>query len=199
MGDFFKYTDKFFPDDPAFSFRFGHSGKPDVETILGINPDKIQVIRTIFAEHALHQIAFSLAQQPVVYEDAGKVPAYCTGEQDSGNGRVDTSRQGTEYLAVPYLFTDCLDLTLGKIIHFPVTGTAAHINHKMGQDLFSEFCVQNLRMVLDRVQIPLFALGRRYRTVVRVGSDLESGSQLRDIIVVAHPAGHGRREPLVQR
>ena len=69
----------------------------------------------------------------------------------------------------------------------------------MSQDLLSEFRVKDLRMILDRVQILLPALGGRHRAVVRVGSDLESRGKLRYIVIVAHPADHGRREPLIKR
>ena len=68
----------------------------------------------------------------------------------------------------------------------------------MAQDLFSELRMQNLRMILDRVQIPLPALGGRHRAVIRVRRDLKARRDPGDVVVVAHPADHGIRKTLIQ-
>ena len=72
---FFKYTDELCPDDLPLLLRLFCAGQLTVKTLLGIDPDEVQLIGAFRSEHRLHLVALVLAQQAVIHEDTGQLAA----------------------------------------------------------------------------------------------------------------------------
>ena len=72
---FFKYTDELCPDDLPLLLRLFCAGQLTVKTLLGIDPDEVQLVGAFRPEHRLHLIALVLAQQAVIHEDTGQLAA----------------------------------------------------------------------------------------------------------------------------
>ena len=70
---FFEYTDKFLSDDLTFLLRLCNACKFAVVTLLGVDPDKIQVELAVRTEYLLNLIALVLTEKTVVNEYAGKL------------------------------------------------------------------------------------------------------------------------------
>ena len=70
---FFKDTDKFFTDNLTLCFRFFYSGELVIITLLGIDTDKVQVVRTVRTKNCLNFIAFVLTEQTVIYKYTGQL------------------------------------------------------------------------------------------------------------------------------
>lgn len=71
-----------------FFFRLGHTGKFAIEPLLGIDTDKVEVIRPIRSEDRLHQVSLVLAEQTMIDKDTGQVLADGFGKQDRGDRGV---------------------------------------------------------------------------------------------------------------
>ena len=70
---FFKDTDKFFTDNLTLCFRLFYSGELVIITLLGIDTDKVQVVRTVRTKYCLDFIAFVLTEQTVIYKYTGQL------------------------------------------------------------------------------------------------------------------------------
>jgi hypothetical protein len=73
-GFFFKYPDKFFPDNLPLCFRVGYTLQAIQESLLCIDPDQVQM-KPIF-EYPFHLIPLVLPKQTMIYKNADKIAAY---------------------------------------------------------------------------------------------------------------------------
>ena len=122
---FFEYADEFFTDDLSFLLRFFHTGELTVETLLGIDADEVEVIRSLRTEYRFHLVAFVLSEKTVIYEYAGQLLTDCLGKKNSSNRRVYTAGKSAEDFTVSDFFADLFDRGLDKRIHLPVTSAFA--------------------------------------------------------------------------
>ena len=102
----FKNTDKLFTNDLALLLRLLSPLQFLIETLLGIDTDKVQIIRTIGAKDSLHLIAFILAKKTVIHKYAGQLFSNRFRQHNGCYRRVHTAGQSTEYLSAADFFAD---------------------------------------------------------------------------------------------
>ena len=193
LGFLLKYPDELLADNLALLLRLGYALELLIETLLHIDPDKIQIVWAIRTEYCLNLIPFILAQKAVVHEYAGQLLADGLGHEHSRHGGINAAGQGAECLAVAYLFLQLLDGSLHKGIHAPVTGALADIVHKVAEHLRALYSVQHLRVELYGIQALCLVLHSRYRAYRSISRNGEALRSLGNIVRVAHPAdGIGR-------
>lgn len=110
----FKNTDEFLTDDLALLLRFCHSLEFFIETLLGVDADKVQVVRAFRAEHGLDLVSLVLSEEAVIDKDARQLLADRLREQDRRHGGVDAARKRTERLARADLLAQSLDRRLDE-------------------------------------------------------------------------------------
>ena len=186
-GFFLKDPDEFFSYDLSLLFRILLPCQFHIETMLGINPDKIKLIRALRAENGLHLISLILSEKSVVNKDTGQLVSYGLGQENSRHGRVHAAGQSTEDFSVPYLFPDGPDGRLHKRVHPPVSPAATDPIDIIVENLLAFFRVKDFRMELDGIELPTGIFRRRHRAVFCPCHCPESWCQLRNIVKVAHP------------
>ena len=131
--------------------RLRFARKLGIKTLLCIHADKVQVVISIGAKHRLNFIPLVLAQQTMIYKHTGQLIAYRFRQKNGRHGRIHSSGQGAEHLSATHALADCLDRFLHKSIHPPVSGAAADVAYKIEQHLRAFYCVQHLRVELNRI------------------------------------------------
>ena len=128
----------------------------------------------------------------MIHEHAGQLLTDGLCQHSGQHGGIHAAGQCAQHLALADALPQSLDIVLYKGIHLPVAGAAADVVHEVAQHLLALGGVQHLRVELYGVQTLFGIFNGCHRAVCGVGSDLEAGSRLLDVVIVAHPAD-GRR------
>ena len=188
LGLFFKYTNEFFANDLTLLFRFCHSCQLVIKTLLCIDTNEVQIIRSIRSEYCFHLVPFIFTQKTVIHEYTGQLLAYRLGQQYSSNRRVYSTGKCTENFAVSHLFTHSLDRVFHKGSHLPVAGAPAYILNECTEHLHTLHRVHNFRMRLQSVQLAFFVFHGGYRADRCMCRHFKALRGFTDIVCVAHPA-----------
>ena len=134
-----EHADEFFTDDLALALGGILTGQLLIETIAGVDADKVDVELAALAKGLTDLLALVLAQQTMVNEHAGQLLANGLCQHSCADAGINAAGQGAEHLAVADLLAQCLDGVLDERIHLPVTSTVAYIIDEV---------MQNFRAVL---------------------------------------------------
>ena len=194
LGLFLEHADELFADDLALALRLGDALQLAEVAVAGIHTDEVDVeaIGIARAKDRADLFLFVLTQQTVIHEHAGQLLADGLGQHSGQHGGIHAAGQCAQHLALADALPQSLDIVLYKGIHLPVAGAAADVVHEVAQHLLALGGVQHLRVELYGVQTLFGIFNGCHRAVCGVGSDLEAGSRLLDVVIVAHPAD-GRR------
>ena len=129
----------------------------------------------------------------MVYEYAGQLLTNSLSQHASTYTGVNAAAQGAQHLAGADFRLQLLHSLLYEGIHLPGAGAAAHVVDEIAQHLGAVFGMQHLRMELHCIKLALRILGSCYRAVGSVSGDFKAGSNLFNIVIVAHPADVLRR------
>ena len=105
-------------------------------------------------EVALDLLGLSLAQQPVVDEDAGQLVADRPLHERRGHCRVDAAGQPADHALVADLRADPLDLLLDDVDHRPGRPAAGDVVEEVLEHLLAVRGVQHLGVELHPGQTP---------------------------------------------
>ena len=147
----------------------------------------------------LHLVAFVLAQQAVVHENARQLTAHRPLQQRGGHGAVHAAGQSQQHAAIADLLPALGHRLLQIGRHGPLRLEAADLIQEILQDLPAILGVHHLRMELHAVEPLLPALDRRVAAALGGGNDLEPGSQTIHLYPVAHPVHRRFRHAVKQR
>ena len=194
LGFFLEHADELFADDLALALRLGDALQLAEVAVAGIHTDEVDIeaVGIARAKDRADLFLFVLTQQTVIHEHAGQLLADGLGQHSGQHGGIHAAGQGAQHLALADALPQSLDIVLHKGIHLPVAGAAADVVHEVAQHLLALGGVQHLRVELYGVQTLFGIFNGCHRAVCGVGSDLEAGSRLLDVVIVAHPAD-GRR------
>ena len=184
----FKDTDEFLADDLALLLRLGHALELFIETLLGVDADKVQVVRAFRAEHGLDLVALVLSEEAMIDEDARQLLADRLREQDRRHGGVDAARKRTERLARANLLAQGFDRRLDEGRHLPVALAQRDAAHKVFKNLRAVFRVHDLGMELYGIELSCRIFHRRDRAVRRLCRHAKAFGRFGDVVGVAHPA-----------
>ncbi len=101
-----KDTDKFFSNDLSLCFRLRHPRKLLIKPLLGIDTDKIKIIRPILAKYRFHLITFMFAKQPMIHENTGKLLSHRLCQKHRRYGRIHPAGKCAKHFACSYLFAN---------------------------------------------------------------------------------------------
>ena len=183
----FKDTDEFFADNLALLLRFCHSLEFFIETLLGIDADKVQVVRTFRAEHGLDLVALVLSEEAVIDEDARQLLADRLREQDRRHGGVDAARKRTECLARADLLTQSFYRRLDEGRHLPIALAQRDAAHKVFKDLRAVFRVHDLGMELYGIELSCRIFHRRDGAVRCLCRHAKAFGRFGNVVGVTHP------------
>ena len=151
LGLFLEYADKFFADDLSLRLRLCHTGQLVIVTLLRIDTDKIQLIRTVRSEYCLYLIALILAKQTMIYKYTGQLLANCLGQQIPLLQKNPHHQTVHRALCRRRSFHEGLsDRILNERIHLPVAAAAAHVVYEIAEHLLAFYRMKNFRMELYR-------------------------------------------------
>ncbi len=183
----FKDTDEFLADDLALLLRLGHSLELFIETRLGVDADKVQVVRAFRAEHGLDLVALILSEETVINEDARQLLADRLREQDRRHGGVDAARKRTERLARADLLAQGFDRRLDKGRHLPIALAQRDAAHKVFKNLRAVFRVHDFGMELHGIELSCRIFHSRDGAVCRLCRHAKAFGRFGDVVGVAHP------------
>ena len=184
----FKYADELFADDLSFLLRFLHARQLVIKTLPRVYTHKVQIVRSLRAEHRAHFLTFIFSHEAVIHEHTGKLLAHSFCQHDGHNRRIHAARKCTQHAPVSDFFPQHANGLFHERIHFPIARTAAHIINEIREHLCTLLRVQDLGMKLQRIQTLFRLLHRRGRAICTVCRDNKARSNRFDIIRVAHPA-----------
>ena len=104
LGFFLKYANKLFTDNLTLLLWLFYTLQLFIESILHINPDKIQIIRAFWAKYSLNLISLILTEKAMIYKYAGELLANSLGHKNCCYRGINTAGQSTQSLAVANLF-----------------------------------------------------------------------------------------------
>ena len=183
----FKDTDEFFADNLALLLRFCHSLEFFIETLLGIDADKVQVVRTFRAEHGLDLVALVLSEEAVIDEDARQLLADRLRKQDRRHGGVDAARKCTERLARSDLLAQSFNRRLDEGRHLPIALAQRDAAHKVFKDLRAVFRVHDLGMELYGIELSCRIFHRRDGAVRCLCRHAKAFGRFGNVVGVTHP------------
>ena len=183
----FKDTDEFLADDLALLLRLGHSLELFIETRLGVDADKVQVVRAFRAEHGLDLVALILSEEAVIDEDARQLLADRLREQDRRHGGVDAARKRTERLARADLLAQGFDRRLDEGRHLPIALAQRDAAHKVFKNLRAVFRVHDLGMELHGIELSCRIFHRRDGAVRGLCRHAKAFGRFGDVVGVTHP------------
>ena len=184
----FKDTDEFLADDLALLLRLGHTLELFIETLLGVDADKVQVVRAFHAEHGLDLVPLVLSEEAVIDEDARQLLADRLREQDRRHGGVDAARKRTERLARANLLAQGFDRRPDEGRHPPVALAQRDAAHEVFKNLRAVFRVHDLGMELHGIELSCRIFHRCDGTVRRLCRHAKALGRFGDVVGVAHPA-----------
>ena len=195
---FLKYADELFADDLTLALRIGYTCQLVVETLLCIDTDEVQLVRTVRTKYCLYLVTLVFTKQTVIDEYAGQLVADRFRHQDACYGRVYTAGQSQKGTTISYFFTDFFDGFLYERIHLPVTCTMADTVYEVMQHLGAFLCMKYLRMCLNAVPAFFFIFHTCNRADRSMGCHTETFRHLGNIVGMAHPAYGLRGYTLIQ-
>ena len=188
LGLFLKYPDKLLADNLTLLLRLGYPLQLLIETLLGIDTDKVQIIWAFWAKYSLNLIPLILAKESMVNKYAGQLLADGLGHEDSCHRGIHAAGQGTESLAVADFLLQLLYSGLYEGIHPPISLTMAYIVHEIAQHLGTLNGMEHLWMELDSIEALGCIFHGSYRTYRGAGCHAKALWSLGDIVSMAHPA-----------
>lgn len=183
----FKDTDEFLADDLALLLRLGHSLELFIETRLGVDADKVQVVRAFRAEHGLDLVVLILSEEAVIDEDACQLLADRLREQDRRHGGVDAARKRTERLARADLLAQGFDRRLDEGRHLPIALAQRDAAHKVFKNLRAVFRVHDLGMELHGIELSCRIFHHRDGAVRGLCRHAKAFGRFGDVVGVTHP------------
>lgn len=183
----FKDTDEFLADDLALLLRLGHALEFFIETLLGVDADKVQIVRAVRAEHGFDLVSLILSEEAVIDEDARQLLADRLREQDRRHGGVDAARKRTERLARSDLLAQSFNRRLDEGRHLPIALAQRDAAHKVFKDLRAVFRVHDLGMELHGIELSCRIFHRRDGAVRCLCRHVKAFGRFGDIVGVTHP------------
>lgn len=183
----FKDTDEFLADDLALLLRLGHALEFFIETLLGIDADKVQIVRAVRAEHGFDLVSLVLSEEAVIDEDARQLLADRLREQDRRHGGVDAARKRTERLARSDLLAQSFNRRLDEGRHLPIALAQRDAAHKVFKDLRAVFRVHDLGMELHGIELSCRIFHRRDGAVRCLCRHAKAFGRFGDVVGVTHP------------
>jgi len=184
LGLVIKDSDKFIANDFAFLLRVGDTGEAGKKALAGIDGDEVEF--EVVAEGLLDFGELVFAEDAVVDEDACEVVAEGLGDEDGGDGGVDSARKGADGVTIADLLFDAGDGGLDEMLRGPVGGGVADVEDEIAQHLGPARGVVDLRMELDGPD-PTGGTGDAGDGARGPGGEVEAGGQLKGLIAVGHP------------
>mmetsp|Transcript_13940 Transcript_13940/g.23167 ORF Transcript_13940/g.23167 Transcript_13940/m.23167 type:complete len:344 (-) Transcript_13940:148-1179(-) len=193
FGFLLEDMDKSGSNDLALLFWVSNSLQETQESVCRINAS--QVDPTIFT-HALQNIlGLILTQATIVNHDSMETITNGPCHQDSSDSRVHTSTDGSHHMPCwSHLFADFCDKLIGIVCHDPVWDRTSNTNHKILQQILSEWRVSDFRVKLKTPEALLQVLDSDKLSVIGSGNSLEPIRNLTELISVRHPHLAFRRE-----
>src|SRR5262245_4621797 len=105
-------------------------------------------------EGGYHLLGFALAQQPVIYEDAGELLADCFVNQHCGHRRVDATGQSTDHSTLANLRTNAGGFSGAEARHRPGTGQTQHPMSEVAQQRRAVWRMNNFRVEQEAIEPP---------------------------------------------
>src|SRR3989454_575134 len=186
-GLFFEDGDELGADPLALDLRIGDATQNVEEAVAGIDMDQVDLEGV--TEGMVDRPRLALPQEPVVDEDARELIPDGAVDQHRDHRRVHPARQRAQDAAGADFLSDLLDRRVDEAGHGPRAARPADVEEVV-EDLPSLRRVDDLRVELDRVELPL-VVGHRGDRAVQGGA--EGRKALRrpeDGVAVAHPDGH---------
>ncbi len=178
-------ADELLADDLALALRLGDTGELLQETVLGVDTAHVHV--ELAGHDLLHLVAFILAQEAVVHEDAGQLIAHGPLQKRGGHGAVHAAAEGQQDPAIADLGAALGDGLVHVGGHCPLPLEAADAVQEVLQNLPAVLSMHHLRVELHAVE-PLFAVLHSGVTAAGAGGDdAEAGSGALHLHAVAHP------------
>ena len=134
-----------------------------------------------------HGFGLTLAQEPVVDEDAHQPVTDGAVHQGGRDRRVDAAAQAAQHAAIAHLLADLLDRDRGEVLHVPVGGAAADAEQEVLQDGPAVLRVHHLGMKLEAVETPPAVGEGGNGGIGGVGDDRPAVGQGGHPVAVAHP------------
>ena len=187
LGLFLKYTDKLLTDNLTLCLWLSYTLELFIEALLGIYPDKVQIIRTIWAKNSLHLIPFILTEKAVVNEYTGKLLANSLRKKNSCHRGIYATGESTQCLAATDLLLQLLNCSCHKGIHAPVTGTFTNLVDKVTEHLGAFNGMKDLWMELYSINLTLLILHTSYRAYRSISGNLKALRSFGNIIGMTHP------------
>ena len=167
------------------------------EALLGLHVYERDV--EVAAEGLLNVLAFVLAHEAVVDEDAGELVAHGLVGEQSGYRGVHPAGKPAHHLLVAHLAADALHGLLDDGGRRPGRGDIADLVQEVLQDVLAVDGVAHLRMELHAVQAGPAVLHGGHGHTGTLRRRAEAGRHFHHRVAVAHPAGHLRGQVEEQR
>ena len=171
LGLFLEHADKLFADDLALLLGVGDALQLGKVAVLGVDAAEIHVH---IAEDLLDLVAFFIAHETVIDEDAVELPAHGFRQQRRAHRGVHPARQGQQYLFVADLLPQLLDGYLAVVLHAPVAHAATHLIEEVFEHVVAVLGVVDLQVKLHRVEFAALILHSGHGAIIGVGGDSEA-------------------------
>ncbi|KAF0806036.1 cytosine deaminase [Alcanivorax xiamenensis] len=172
-------------DDLAFLFRVFHAGEAGEEVVLGVDADDADA--HVVGEHFHDLVAFAVAEETVVDEDAGELVADGFVQQRGSDGGVDAAGEAEDDVVGADLFLDGGDGVVDDLGRGPEGVAGADVADEAFEDAAALEGVGDFRVELDAVEA-FFVVGHAGDgAAVGGGGDDEAVGHFADAVAVAHP------------
>ena len=185
FGLFLEDIYEFATDDLALLFRIGDAGEFSHEAIDGVDHNELQT--HVLFEGFANLFAFTLAQQTVVDEHAGKLVANGAVNECGGNRAVHAARKAENDFFAVGLLADHFDGFGDIVAHHPVGLAVADIRDKALEHEAALHGVRDFRMELHGVETAGFIGHAGDRAGRSRAHQLEAFGHDGDFVAVAHP------------
>ena len=177
--------DEFAADDLALVLGVAHAGELAQKLLAGIDMNDVGV--QLAGEHLDNHLAFILAQQAMVDENAGELIANGAMDERRGDRGIDTAGQAEDDFLAAHLFADAGDGLVDVVAHDPIRLRAANVEHKAIEDGPALHGVRDFGVELHAVEAARFVGHAGNRAGRGAGHELEARRQLGERVAVAHP------------
>ncbi|KAI3482194.1 hypothetical protein L1887_55164 [Cichorium endivia] len=192
-----KHVDEGVADDLALLLRVLDVLELGEELLRGVDDGEVDA--EVLGEHLVHLRGLVGAQHAVVHHDGVEAVADGLVHELGGDGRVDTSRNGAEHLALGADdLADALDLLVDERLHGPVAAAVADVD-KVVKQLDAAHAVRHLGVELDAVDgLGLVGHGGE-GCGGRLADDDKVLGRLAELVAVRHPDLHAALPVLEER
>ena len=182
---------KFLSYNLSLGLGVGLADQAAIESLLGVDADKVQVKTALRPEDSFHLVALIFSHEAVVHKDTVQLTADCPGEEGCSDRGIHASGEAQQNMPVSDFFAEFLNRALCKGGHLPVTFAAADIHDKIPEHFCPFLSMYYFRVELDSIEPAGGILHSCHRAVLRMGRDREPFRDFRNIVGVAHPADRG--------